>query len=977
MITRKTTNPSFILGNESTEQEDKKSANVTETHYSIPVQKSDSLEKDTTFPQEFSLGPQDIKDYETRIRVREGIALLGESRFHPIQKMLGHVGNIGLAYAEGDCFFDSIAQGLKEAKISIPVESIDEDYKKLRMLCQQFALHEPDFCKSTLEEDYQQYILNIQWTAEEITQEYKKKHTTQSTPTWGRQNVEGIFICKQLNIKLHVIELHEVEGSIVFSHQLIDSSSAKIVAEDDIDYEDHRLIHIVGYKLHFVPYTPHLLKRRLELKQDKIGTEKNHSNPLLSTISSSSTRQFLYREYNSLFEAKDYFSTRNLLRYFSSPPGTKSKIKSQVDENSALLPKSQSLPDFRTVSNRSGYGTLHQTLLERGMKKGYAKVYIWDKNIGSDGSTKRPTGHVSMRLFTADEKEIPWREGGYISVYPIEECNLEIRSGMPSTPRPNSYWLIKESQKKWRLLYINQHGTEAEININRVPYLITTLPNKQKPDDLSKEEKLALYKVIRGYKNKVLPWQEIVCLHDMAEDKTAEGGLPDKEFKVRNIDIAAIRNHFKEYIQNGKMKWSVRGSGCFRSHNNTNCAEVVLNLLIVHGKLNTDIYNHNPLFRHEMQQRGKPLYKTEFEEANATLEAIEGNHNCIKPTIKIGLYAVLLVAGIIIAKITISMIIAALHDPEEAGTLIVGSGGGSSLVEMLGAVSLTLLSTGTIGCYFTLKTHAAISPSDVGSLLKHLSRSRHFDIALRNTKEKDKNVELIYERGGLNSIPVNTLENQFQQELDEKKPGTIPIHSLEYYEKLIDEEKELYNIIGKDEYEKLTEIEQKSYKMVSEEKIIQVEESTFQAIQAGLRSGISPDVENENGCTLLHGAVAYNRSDIIEILLEHKADINKATNCELGVTPLHIAVSFHNELAVQNLLEKKATVDKESSDGSTPLFFAAKAGKCSTVKLLLENKANMDHINKEGHSPRTVAEISGHQEIINIFDQWQSKSNRR
>jgi tetratricopeptide (TPR) repeat protein len=201
-------------------------------------------------------------------RTREGLAFVHDSHSKATHENLRQVGKVGLAYGGGDCFFDSIAQGLEKARVFIPIKGEEEGYKKLRLLCRKFALKYPDFCKSKLEEDYNQYVHTIQWSAPEIEAEHEEKRTRQSTAVWGRQNVEGLFICKELGIKLHVIELYEAEGQLVCFHQLVDGTGSKTILENAVNYNDPKIIHIIGYKLHFVPYLPHFLKSIAILEKD-------------------------------------------------------------------------------------------------------------------------------------------------------------------------------------------------------------------------------------------------------------------------------------------------------------------------------------------------------------------------------------------------------------------------------------------------------------------------------------------------------------------------------------------------------------------------------------------------------------------------------------------------------------------------------------------------------------------------------------
>lgn len=63
------------------------------------------------------------------------------------------------------------------------------------------------------------------------------------------------------------------------------------------------------------------------------------------------------------------------------------------------------------------------------------------------------------------------------------------------------------------------------------------------------------------------------------------------------------------------------------------------------------------------------------------------------------------------------------------------------------------------------------------------------------------------------------------------------------------------------------------------------------------------------------------RKDVVLNLIAHGADINQAT--DIGATPLFISVEFARKEIVQILLDKGADVNKGRSDiGATPLYIA-------------------------------------------------------
>ena len=64
-----------------------------------------------------------------------------------------------------------------------------------------------------------------------------------------------------------------------------------------------------------------------------------------------------------------------------------------------------------------------------------------------------------------------------------------------------------------------------------------------------------------------------------------------------------------------------------------------------------------------------------------------------------------------------------------------------------------------------------------------------------------------------------------------------------------------------------------------------------------------------------------------------------------GETPLHIALSHIHDQVVTLLLQHGAEVNKANSNGDTPLHRAAIHGRVSVLKLLLQHGASVNTAN--------------------------------
>ncbi len=183
-------------------------------------------------------------------------------------KILEHITKMGYelgkAIGKGDCFFDAVGQGLLRKNIVIISSaqrrtSVD---KSLRQLCEKYAKvnqkNDTHWLKRQLGKEHQNYLITVGYTAPEVEDMYRRKLLPSEAARWGAPDIDGRIICDVLNVRLHIMELIEVEGQIVINHQLIDADGSKqLIGDKQITeiYNDNRVIHLAGYQhaLHWVP----------------------------------------------------------------------------------------------------------------------------------------------------------------------------------------------------------------------------------------------------------------------------------------------------------------------------------------------------------------------------------------------------------------------------------------------------------------------------------------------------------------------------------------------------------------------------------------------------------------------------------------------------------------------------------------------------------------------------------------------------
>ena len=102
--------------------------------------------------------------------------------------------------------------------------------------------------------------------------------------------------------------------------------------------------------------------------------------------------------------------------------------------------------------------------------------------------------------------------------------------------------------------------------------------------------------------------------------------------------------------------------------------------------------------------------------------------------------------------------------------------------------------------------------------------------------------------------------------------------------------------------------------------------------------------------TPLHLATRYGHRDIVDLLLEKKAQIEAKDRDQ--TTPLHLAAHFGHRDIVDLLLEKKADIEAKDKCQSTPLYAAANStfDPKEVVTLLLEKGADLGAQDCDGRS---------------------------
>lgn len=129
---------------------------------------------------------------------------------------------------------------------------------------------------------------------------------------------------------------------------------------------------------------------------------------------------------------------------------------------------------------------------------------------------------------------------------------------------------------------------------------------------------------------------------------------------------------------------------------------------------------------------------------------------------------------------------------------------------------------------------------------------------------------------------------------------------------------------------------------------------------------IAINQQTQTGWTALLFSIGSDDSTLIQMFLDHEANINQASFD--GVTPLTMAVSNNCINAVKCLLgNPNIAIDQQGHMGQTALITAIQRKNKPIIKLLLKANANPEIADNDGLTPLQAAEKTDDQEIIDLI----------
>ncbi|KAF5284150.1 hypothetical protein FQR65_LT00150 [Abscondita terminalis] len=130
----------------------------------------------------------------------------------------------------------------------------------------------------------------------------------------------------------------------------------------------------------------------------------------------------------------------------------------------------------------------------------------------------------------------------------------------------------------------------------------------------------------------------------------------------------------------------------------------------------------------------------------------------------------------------------------------------------------------------------------------------------------------------------------------------------------------------------------------------------------------SPDVKNKDDKTPLHEAAQFSRSDIVNILLEHGAEVNALKRSDW--TPLMLACTKLTDSSykcVELLLQNRALINAENKDGWSALHLISREGCEEIFKLLCKYGLDVFAVTKNGRSALHIASLHGNLDIVKML----------
>jgi ankyrin repeat protein len=152
-----------------------------------------------------------------------------------------------------------------------------------------------------------------------------------------------------------------------------------------------------------------------------------------------------------------------------------------------------------------------------------------------------------------------------------------------------------------------------------------------------------------------------------------------------------------------------------------------------------------------------------------------------------------------------------------------------------------------------------------------------------------------------------------------------------------------------------------------------VKSGDAERVAAVLQAGADPEFANMQGIRALALAAEYGWHGVVDVLIQHGADVNGRSTVShpvaRDVTALMAACgdSTGDPTMVAKLIEHGARLNDRDSHGRTALMYAVVSGHAEIVRTLLDSGADVDLASNDGDTPIDAAMESSNPTIRDIL----------
>ena len=129
-----------------------------------------------------------------------------------------------------------------------------------------------------------------------------------------------------------------------------------------------------------------------------------------------------------------------------------------------------------------------------------------------------------------------------------------------------------------------------------------------------------------------------------------------------------------------------------------------------------------------------------------------------------------------------------------------------------------------------------------------------------------------------------------------------------------------------------------------------------------LRRGIDPNTVDPTGQPALHLAAREGSLDIVKLLADARADLDKRNST--NESAIMLAALAGHRTVVEFLLSREAQINHP---GWTPIIYAASNGHTDIIKVLIENHAYIDSSSTNGLTSLMMASRGGHLQAVKLL----------